>query len=150
MLRITDAELADYTLRRKRVAESREEPAIKPKRKPFKLTRPEPTEGAVLNMILTALKIHPKIVWFERMNSAAGKLIYPDGNTSQFMRFGFVGMPDILGQVVGGRLLAIEVKKPSGRVSDDQQEFIDLANKHGAIAFVARSVADVLSVLDGL
>jgi hypothetical protein len=148
MLRITDAELAEYSLRRKKVEAAREEPAIKPKR--LKLTRPEPTEGAVLNMILTALKIHPKIVWFERMNSAAGKLIYPDGNTSQFMRFGFVGMPDILGQVVGGRLLAIEVKKPSGRVSDGQQAFISKAEQNGAIAFVARSVADVFNVLDGL
>jgi hypothetical protein len=150
MLRMTDTELADLAQRRKRVAESRSEPAIKPKRKPLRLTRPEPTESAVLSMILRALRTHPKVVWFARMNSAAGKLVYPDGKQSRFMRFGFTGQPDILGQVVGGALLAVEVKRPSGRVSEDQKAFLDKAAKHGAVAVVARSVADVLSVLDGL
>lgn len=148
MLRMTDAELTDYCIRRKKVAESREEPAIKPKR--LKLTRPEPTESDVLSMILRALKAHPKVVWFARMNSAAGKLIYPNGTTSQFMRMGFVGQPDILGQVIGGKLLAIEVKRPSGKVSDEQKAFLSKAETNGAIAFCARSVADVFSVLDGI
>lgn len=148
MLRMTDTELAEYSKRRRKVAESRDEPAIKPKR--LKLTRPEPTEAAVLGMILRSLKSHPKVVWFARMNSAAGKLVYPDGKQSRFMKFGFVGQPDILGQVVGGKLLAIEVKRPSGRVSDDQQAFVLKASSNGALAFVARSVADVFEVLDDL
>lgn len=148
MLRMTDAELSEYSLRRRKVEASREEPANKPKR--LKLTRPEPTESAVLSMILRALKVHPKVVWFARMNAAAGKLVYADGKQSRFMRFGFTGQPDILGQVTGGRLLAIEVKRPSGRVSDDQQAFLLKAGKNGAIAFVARSVTDVFLNLDSL
>jgi hypothetical protein len=53
------------------------------------------------------------------------------------------GVSDILG-VWKGRLLAIEVKRPGGKVSDEQQAFIDRVNKLGGIAFVARSVDDVI------
>jgi hypothetical protein len=82
------------------------------------------------------------------MNSGAGKFLYPNGQTSQFMRFGFPGMPDILGQLKDGRLLAVEVKRPSGNVSAEQRDFIDRARKDGALAFVARSVDDVWDALD--
>jgi hypothetical protein len=116
--------------------------------KPLKLTRPEPTEAAVLLSVRRALSLHPKVAWFERMNSAAGRLLYPDGRASQFMRFGFVGMPDILGQLKDGRLLAIEVKRPSGNVSPEQADFIEMSARHHAVAFVARRVSDVLDVLE--
>lgn len=147
MPRMTDAELAEYGLRRKRVAESRAEPAIKPRR--LKLTRPEPTESAVLSMIMRALKVHPKVAHFWRQNT--GAMAIGEGKARRFVRFGAKGQPDIQGYLTGtGRAMYIEVKKPSGKVAPEQQEFIDLANKHGAIAFVARSVSDVFNVLDGI
>lgn len=52
------------------------------------------------------------------------------------------GVSDILG-VYQGRFVAIEVKTAKGRVSENQKRFIDNINKHGGLAFVARSVADV-------
>lgn len=115
----------------------------------YKLTRPEPKEADIQASILRALRIHPAVVWHERTNTGAGKLQHSNG-TSRFIRFGFKGQPDILGQVVGGRLLAIEVKRPSGVVSPDQKAFISKAKENGAVAFVARSVADVFEVLDGV
>jgi hypothetical protein len=117
--------------------------------KPLKLTRPEPTEAEVLASIivyLTAQQRLGRVVWFSRMNTGAGKLQYGNG-TSQFMRFGFKGCPDILGQLPCGRLLAVEVKRPSGRVSEDQASFISKAANSGAVAFVARSVDDVARVM---
>lgn len=117
--------------------------------KPLKLTRPEPKEADVLSSILRALRIHPAVVWAHRMNSGAGKLQVGKGH-SQFIRFGFPGCPDVIGQLVTGHALLIEVKRPSGRVDPKQAAFIETARVNGAVAFVARSVADVWQVLDGV
>lgn len=118
--------------------------------KPFKLTRPdEPTEAQVLSSVLTFLKRHPNVVWVSRMNSAAGKLVRGQGaqQVSQFMRFGFPGCPDIHGMLKGGRALYVEVKRPSGRLTDEQREFLQQAANHGGCAFVARSIDDCVRAL---
>lgn len=120
---------------------------MSPPGKPFKLQRPEPTEAMILSDVLSCLKqlqAMGKICWHARMNSGAGKLQYGTAKASQFIRFGFPGMPDVLGQLPGGRLLAIEVKRPTGKVTDDQAAFLEKAGRSGALAFVARSVDDVL------
>lgn len=46
------------------------------------------------------------------------------------------GVSDILA-CVKGRFVAIEVKKPGGRPSQLQLQFIDAINKIGGIAFIA-------------
>lgn len=58
------------------------------------------------------------------------------------------GVSDILG-ICNKRFLAIEVKrnKPKGYPSKEQKEFIEEVNLSGGIAFIARSVDDVKSVL---
>lgn len=117
--------------------------------KPLNLTRPEPTEADVLSAIKTLLRTHPRVAWFERMNSGAGRLQYANSKTSQFMRFGFPGCPDIIGQLKCGRALYVEVKRPSGRVGPEQAAFIEMAARHGAVALVARSVDDVVRALEG-
>lgn len=54
------------------------------------------------------------------------------------------GVPDILGVLPGGKSLLIEVKAARGRVSPHQEKFIAAARANGALAFVARSVEDVM------
>ena len=56
------------------------------------------------------------------------------------------GIPDIIG-CFKGRFIGIEVKAPNGVVSDYQKEFIDRINEAGGLAFVARSVDDVIEGL---
>jgi Holliday junction resolvase len=56
------------------------------------------------------------------------------------------GIPDIIG-IWQGRYLGIEVKTDRGVVSDKQQKKIDEINAQGGIAFVARSVNDVIEKL---
>lgn len=117
-----------------------------PKQQPqakLRLTRPEPAERDVLSSILQALNFCKRVAWYARINCAAGKLIYPDGSTSQFMRFGFPGCSDIIGQTVDGRFLAIETKRPSGRATNAQAAFLQTVRSHGGIAFTARSVSDL-------
>jgi hypothetical protein len=113
----------------------------------FKLTRPEPAERIVLASVLEALALHPKVAWAVRMNTAAGKLAYRNGETSQWMRFGFVGAADITGQLKDGRRLEVEVKRPSGRVRPEQAAFLERVNEANGVGFVARSVEDVWEVL---
>jgi len=113
----------------------------------LKLTRPEPPEAAVLDAVLKTLRLHRRVAWCERMNSGAGRFMHPDGSTSQFIRFGFVGMSDILGQLRCGRFLAVECKRPSQHPTAEQQQFIDTVNAHGGVGFVARSADDVITQL---
>lgn len=123
-------------------------PVVKAKAKPLRLTRPEPSESAVLAAVRRALRVHARVAWFERMNSGAH--VAGDGSSRRFVRYGFKGCPDIIGQLTDGRALYIEVKKPSGRVSDEQKAFLARAARFNAVAFVARSVSDVFAVLDAV
>lgn len=119
--------------------------AVNPKA--LKLTRPEPLESDIQSQILRALKIHPAVSWSGRFNS--GAQVIGEGKARRFVRYHTVkGLSDIIGQLVDGRMLAIEVKRPSGRVTDDQEAFINLVKNSGGCAFVARSVAEVFAELD--
>lgn len=59
----------------------------------------------------------------------------------------YKGVSDILG-MWNGRMLAIEVKRPGGLVTADQHAFINRVKTEGGIAFVARSVEDVIENLE--
>ena len=113
--------------------------------KPRRLTMPEPTEAQVLAAVQQALSHHHAVAWHQRMNTGAGKLMYPDGKTSRFLRFGFPGCPDIIGQLRDGRFLAVEVKRPSGKLSGEQSQFLKLVRGNGGVGFVARRVEDVFN-----
>jgi hypothetical protein len=59
-------------------------------------------------------------------------------------QFSVKGVPDIVGILPGsGKILGIEVKRPGGKTSDVQAEFIQHINRSGGIAFVASSVEEV-------
>ena len=113
------------------------------------LTRPEPSEAVVLSAVRKALTLHRAVAWVERLNSGAGKLQYRDGEQSQFLRFGWRGAPDLIGQLRDGRMLAVEVKRPSGRVRPEQAQFLETVREHGGCGFVARGVDDVWRELSG-
>lgn len=52
------------------------------------------------------------------------------------------GVPDIVGVLPGGRALFIEVKTKTGRLSQEQQNFLENATEQGALAFMARSMEE--------
>jgi len=59
------------------------------------------------------------------------------------VRYGLcVGSADIIGIGPGGRFLAFEVKTATGRVSDEQAQFLELVRVMGGYSMVVRSVAD--------
>lgn len=113
----------------------------------FRLKALQPTEHQTQAAILRYLEVSPRVAWAERMNTGAVKIPAANGR-DRFLRFGFPGCPDILGQLTDGRLLAIEVKSPSGRASEAQAAFLALVATHGGVAILARSIDDLTPYLE--
>ena len=67
---------------------------------------------------------------------------------ARFVRFGWLGCPDVLGQLKDGRLLGVEVKSPTGKLRPEQAVFLDRVRAAGGVAFMARDCRDVLRELD--
>ena len=98
-------------------------------------------EAAALVEVLKALRTHPAVAWCERMNTGAATV------EGRFIRFGFKGCPDVLGQLKDGRLLGVEVKAQAGRLRPEQALFLERIRCAGGVAFVARDCRDVLRTL---
>jgi hypothetical protein len=99
-------------------------------------------EAAALVEVLKALRTHPAVAWAERMNSGAAKV------EGRFIRFGWRGCPDVLGQLKDGRLLGVEVKAQAGRLRPEQTLFLERIRCAGGVAFMAPDCRDVLRELD--
>ena len=91
--------------------------------------------------ILDYLRLQKVLIW--KSNTTGIKK--PDGHWIPSQN---KGCPDLIGILPGGsgRMLAIEVKSGKGHASDLQLEFITKINQAGGVAFVARSIEDVMSV----
>ena len=113
----------------------------------FRLKALAPTEHQVQAAILRYLEVSPRVAWAERMNTGAIKIPAANGR-DRFVRFGFPGCSDVIGMLKDGRLLAIEVKSKTGRVTDEQQKFLNLVAENKGVSLIARSVDDVMSVIE--
>lgn len=49
------------------------------------------------------------------------------------------GSSDLIGWTSRGFFLSIEVKTEGEKATPEQQEFLDIVNRHGGIGFIARS-----------
>ena len=94
--------------------------------------------------LLKAVRAHPLVAWAERQNSGAAKV----GN--RFIRFGWAGCPDVLGQMKDGRLLGVEVKAAKGRASPEQVAFLERIRGAGGVGIIARDLRDVVKALGPL
>jgi hypothetical protein len=103
--------------------------------------KPTLAEAAALVEVMRALRAHPAVAWVERANSGAARM------GKRYVRFGWPGCPDVLGQLKDGRLLGVEVKAPKGRLRLEQAVFLERIVRSGGVAFVARSLRDVAAVL---
>lgn len=58
-------------------------------------------------------------------------------------KFCLRGTSDILGVMPNGRFLAIEMKGPKGRATQEQLAFISKVKRQGGVAFIARGIEDI-------
>jgi Holliday junction resolvase len=70
----------------------------------------------------------------------------PDCWTCKVMASNKRGVPDILA-VIGGRFVAIEVKRPGGKPSKLQLAQLNRIQASGGVAMIAESVDDVIAHL---
>lgn len=97
-------------------------------------------EGRVVKACLGYLELIRIHAW--RNNSGCTSIEGANGR-NRFVRYGLPGSADILGIMPDGRFLAVECKSDKGRLSELQQNFLDMIRGNGGVAFVARSVDDV-------
>lgn len=60
------------------------------------------------------------------------------------------GVADILGVTANGRFVAIECKKPGGKVSSEQRAFLDMVQARGGVGIVLDSVEAAMETLKAL
>lgn len=111
-------------------------------------------ETKIQNRILIALSEAGCTVWrVETAGAWVGRQIHKDGNTvtlanARMFTTGLCkGGSDIIGIAPNGDFMAVEVKTKTGRVSPEQQTFINAVRAAGGIAGVARSVEDALELI---
>ena len=113
------------------------------------------SERDIQNQILIALshgptrllRINAGVAWQGRVlqhNRDLLVLAHP-----RALRLAAPGVSDLIGWTEGGRFVAVEVKGPRGRVTDEQAAFIELVRRSGGLAGVARSVDDARAILEG-
>lgn len=101
-------------------------------------------EKQIQQEILYYLHLQKAVKFFWRNNTGAVKAQYK--GKSRFIRFGQPGISDILGIMNDGKFLAIEVKTEKGVLTEKQADFMDRIIEAKGIAFVARSVKDVIEM----
>ncbi|CAK0780390.1 hypothetical protein CCP4SC76_730009 [Gammaproteobacteria bacterium] len=103
-------------------------------------------EQAVQRAILQYLSLCPRVAWAQRFNTGATGWSYTTQagtHRRRFIRFGFTGCADILGQMKSGHLIAIECKRKGGKATDSQQAFLKTVSDNNGLAIIAMDVGDV-------
>jgi hypothetical protein len=104
-----------------------------------------PRESDLVRACLAYLQLAKVPAW--RNNSGAAAFAGPAGR-KRFVRFSVEGCSDILGVLPpAGRLLAVECKRPGGKLTPAQAAFLSAVGAAGGLAFVVRSVDDLAAAL---
>ena len=124
------------------------EPKRRTKREPAPDEVRQPSEAEILKAILQLLRRHPKVAMSWRQNSGTFQERNRDGTTRYIRANTQRGMSDIMGALMDGRTLAIEVKSRTGRMRPGQEEFLASIRAAGGVAGVCRSVEDAQKLLE--
>ena len=118
-----------------------------PKKRAPRKPSTEPSEAEILKAILQLLRRHPKVALCWRQNSGTFQERNRDGTTRYIRANTQRGMSDIMGALMDGSTLAIEVKSRTGRMRPGQEEFLATIRQAGGVAGVCRSVEDAVALL---
>lgn len=103
-------------------------------------------EHDIQTAILNLLAWHPKVAWAERFNVGAAVIDHP-GRPRRYIRYAFAGCSDIIGQLIDGRFLAVEVKRPGAKATESQSTFLERVHQNNGVAILAYSPEDVAKAL---
>lgn len=100
------------------------------------------SEHELVQSILLEFGALPNVRLFRRNTGAAKR------RGGGLVRFGLPGMSDITGILApSGKVIEIECKTSTGRLTQAQENWLAMIRKFGGIAVVARSVEDVRMAL---
>lgn len=119
-------------------------------RQPGRRSRRQPRaerEQVLVRQVLAFLHRRGIVAW--RQNSGASSGTRPNGKR-YFVRFNSMpGMSDVLAVLPGsGRLMAIEAKTQTGKLTDEQEQFLEAVTRSGGLGIVARCLTDVTEALE--
>lgn len=103
-------------------------------------------ESVIQSAILDFLRCKNIYAW---RNNNQGRIIQTKVGAIMGQSFA-AGTSDILGCLPNGKFLAIEVKRPGGKVTAGQANFIDRIRSCGGVAIIATSVDEVRAALEGV
>lgn len=123
-------------------------------------------ESAVLAACKHLLSVHRGVAWWMRCSVGRGYVIRPRFGAGKkpyqqlkcqldacvaagllqrtqitWLEWGDEGSSDLLGMLRGGRLLAVECKKPGGKLTSQQAAFASLINDSGGLAVCVNDVS---------
>lgn len=105
-----------------------------------KLPTTVPLESEIKHEIIWFLQLHRVFCW---VNVSTGIYDQRAGKFRKLNGYGMrTGVPDILG-IFRGRPLAIEVKRPGQKPTQNQAVFIKEFSEAGGLAFVATCIDDI-------
>ena len=117
----------------------------------------KPPKRRESELVAEALRFLNRIPGVVAWRTNVGAVSADHKGKRRFVRFGFAGLSDIIGwkeepreKWTGqhhARFLAVELKTGTGKLTPQQQGFLDLVNKSGGIGFVARSCEDIAAEL---
>lgn len=109
------------------------------------------SETTVQNAILDMLIVNHKVAWCMAITTGQFKVkggFVTVGHYIDEAGKRMTGMSDIMGQLIDGRLFAIEVKQPGKEPTKEQLDYIDMVNKNGGVAFWCDNVSDAKEAID--
>lgn len=115
-------------------------------RKPAKVKKYNETD--LVHEIINYLNESGRVLAFRNNTGAIKK-------GPRFIRYGLgTGSPDIVGILEDGAFLALEIKLPGkgkkSEPSEEQAAWLTQAHDHGAVAFCATSLKQVMDILSGM
>jgi hypothetical protein len=97
-------------------------------------------EADVLRACLDYLKLSGVLCW---RNNTGATVARNAAGRKRFIRFGAPGSSDILGVLPGGKFLAVETKRPGGKLSVLQSEFLAAVTIAGGVALCVSDVREL-------
>jgi len=89
----------------------------------------------VQDKCLEFLGFHPMVAWVHTTTTGTFPI-----HGKRWIKVGYPGMGDIIGQLRDGRILSVECKTPGKKPDKDQYDFINMVNDNGGLALWCDSV----------
>lgn len=101
---------------------------------------PMVSENDLKKSIVDYLKLMVFMAWVQNVG---GMVVTAKSGKQRFVRFGFVGLSDILCVLPGGRFMVVETKRLDNTASQAQKDFLADVDRLGGISILAYSLDDV-------